>query len=227
MALQGEGVQLGIGHFEGQDPDTFREADISAKLSGAGVSYRDLARSLNGRIEVIQGPGLSGNSGLGLIFGDFIGELINVINPFAKTETFTVNECAVAVVNIESGVARVEPLISQTEKMTIVAKGDIDLHTEKIQFEFNTKLRKGIGLSVSMMVNPFVSITGNLGAPVVGLDPEAVAVKGTIAVATVGLSLLAKSLSDRMLSSKDPCGDAIKKSREQLQTSIEKGNGGQ
>jgi hypothetical protein len=29
-------------------------------------------------------------------------------------------------------------------------------------------------------------------------------------VATVGLSLLAKSIADRFLSSKDPCGDARK-----------------
>jgi uncharacterized protein involved in outer membrane biogenesis len=223
LSLKGDEVQLGIGQFEGQDPDTFREADIIANLSGAGVTYRDLARSLNGRIEVVQGPGLTGNSGLSLIFGNFIGEVLNMLNPFAKTEKFTVNECAITVVNIESGVVTVDPVVSQQEKMTLVAKGVVDLHTEKIQFAFNTKLRKGIGISASMVVNPFVSITGTLKKPIVGLDPAAVAVKGTVAVATLGVSLLVKSLADRYFSSKDPCGDALKKSRKQLESSNKKG----
>jgi hypothetical protein len=74
-----------------------------------------------------------------------------------------------------------------------------------------------------MVVNPFISITGTLQSPVIGLDPAAVAVQGTLAVATVGISLLVKSLSDRFLSSKDPCGDALKKSREQLKSSGKKG----
>jgi len=223
LSLKGDDVQLGIGHFEGQDPETFRQADIVAILSGSGATYRELATSLNGRIEVVQGPGLTGNSGLSLIFGNFIGEVLNLLNPFSKTEKFTVNECAVTVVNIESGVVTVDPIVSQTEKMTIIAKGVVDLHTEKMQFAFNTKLRKGIGISASMVVNPFVSITGTLKNPIVGLDPSALVVKGTLAVATVGISLLARSLADRFLSSKDPCGDALKKSRKQLESSGKKG----
>jgi uncharacterized protein involved in outer membrane biogenesis len=223
LAFAGDGVKLGVGSFEGQDPDTIREADIVANLSGKGLTYRDLARSLNGRIEVVQGAGLTEVSGLGLIFGNFVTELLSMINPFAKTEKYTVNECGVTVVNIESGVITLDPMVSQTEKMTVVAEGVVDLHTEKIQFTFNTKLRKGIGISASMVVNPFVSITGTLQSPVIGLDPAAVAVQGTLAVATVGISLLVKSLSDRYLSSKDPCGDALKKARKQLESSGKKG----
>jgi uncharacterized protein involved in outer membrane biogenesis len=223
LSLEGDDVQLGIGQFEGQDPETFRETDIVANLGGSGATYRELAASLDGHIEVVQGPGLTGNSGLSLIFGNFIGEVLNMLNPFSKSEKFTVNECAVTVVNIESGVVTVDPIASQTEKMTIIAKGVVDLHTEKMQFAFNTKLRKGIGISASMVVNPFVSVTGTLKSPIVGLDPAALAVKGTIAVATVGISLLARSLADRYLSSKDPCGDALKKSRKQSESSAQKG----
>lgn len=224
LELQGDGVQLGIGSFEGQDPATIRKSDIVADLRGAGVTYHDLAGSLNGHIEVVQGAGLTVDAGLGLIFGNFIGEVLNLVNPFAETEKFTVNECSVAVVNIESGMVTVAPVVLQTDKMTIVAKGEVDLHTERILFTFNTKLRKGIGISASMVVNPFVSVTGTLQKPVVGLDPAAVVVEGTVAVATVGISLLVKSLADRYLSSKDPCGDALKKSQEQLRSSGKKKN---
>ncbi len=223
LSLEGNGVRLGIGTVEGQDYDTFRKSDISANLDGSGVTYRDLATSLNGRIEVVQGPGLTGNSGLSLIFGNLIGEILHLINPFSKTDQFTVNECSVAVVNFESGLVKVHPVVLQTDKVTTVAEGEVDLHTEKIRFTFNTKLRKGIGISASMVVNPFISVTGTLQKPFVGLDPTAVAVTGTVAVATVGISLLVKSLADRYLSSKDPCGDALKKSREQMESTGKKG----
>ncbi len=226
LSVEGKGVKLGIGAAEGQDPDTIRETELVANLSGAGITYRDLAKSLDGRIEVIQGPGLTESAGLSLIFGNFIGELLSALNPFSETEQFVKNECVVGIVNIESGFLTAEPLVSHSEKMTIAAKGAVDLHTEEMQFTFNTKLRKGIGISASMVVNPFVSITGTLASPVIGLDPSAVAVKGTVAVATVGISLLAKSLSDRFLSSKDPCGDALKKSREAMNKSAKKGKGG-
>jgi len=223
LFLKGEDVQLGIGSIEGQDPDTVRQATIVANLTGMGASYREVAGSMNGHIEVIQGAGLTENTGLSLIFGNLIGELLDLLNPFAKTEKFTVNECSVMVVNIESGTITLDSLVSQTDKMTIVAKGHVDLHTEEIYLTFNTKLRKGIGISASMVVNPFVSVTGTLLKPVVGLDPAAVVVKGTVAVATVGISLLARSLADRFLSSKDPCGDALKKSRKQMEAADKKG----
>jgi len=220
--MEGSNIRLGFGAAEGQDPDTLRESDIVASLRGSGVTYHDLAGSLNGRVEVVQGPGLTENAGLGLFFGDFLGELLEMLNPFSKTEKFTKNECAVIVVNVESGLVTVDPFVSNTDKMTIVSDGVIDLNTENIQFTFHTKMRKGLGISASMVVNPFVGITGTLLSPVIGLDPAAVAVKGTVAVATLGISLLARSLSDRFLSSKDPCGDALKTSREQLEQSEKK-----
>jgi len=224
LDLEGHDIQLGIGRVVGQDPETIPHADIVAKLTGAGVTYRDLAGSLNGHVEMVQGPGLTKSSGMGLVFGNFIGEFLNLLNPFAKTEEFTVNECAVVIVDVKSGLVKVDPVVSQTDKMTIVAQGDIDLHTEKVNFTFNTKLRKGVGISASMVINPFIGITGMLASPVVGLDPAAVAVTGTVAVATLGISLLVKSLADRYLSSKDPCGDALKNSREQLKIPGRKGD---
>jgi len=89
--------------------------------------------------------------------------------------------------------------------------GTIDLLTEQIILDFHTQVRKGIGLSAGMVINPFIRLGGSLSSPAIQLDPAGVAVKGTIAVATVGLSVLARSLYDRFLSGKDPCGKAYKK----------------
>jgi hypothetical protein len=61
-----------------------------------------------------------------------------------------------------------------------------------------------------MVVHPFIKVAGTLASPTIELDPGKAAVTGTVAVATLGLSLIGKSLFDRFLSSKDPCGDALK-----------------
>ena len=75
---------------------------------------------------------------------------------------------------------------------------------------FNSKQRKGLGISASDLVNPFIKIGGTLAAPAIELDPTSTVVKGGLAVATMGISILANSLAGRYLSSKDPCGDAQK-----------------
>jgi hypothetical protein len=67
--------------------------------------------------------------------------------------------------------------------------------------------------SLKLMANPFVSIAGARTYPVTGLDPEA------LAVAKLGASALVKSLSNRTLSRKNPCGDAVEQSREELRSS--------
>ena len=56
--------------------------------------------------------------------------------------------------------------------------------------------------------NPLIKVGGRMVAPAIELDPKGTVVSGGLAVATAGLSLVAKSMSDRFLSSKDPCGDA-------------------
>jgi len=68
--------------------------------------------------------------------------------------------------------------------------------------------RKGLGISAASVVNPFFRIGGTLMNPSLQLDVTRGAISGGALVATAGLSVLFKSLSDRLLTSKDPCGDA-------------------
>ena len=102
-------------------------------------------------------------------------------------------------------------MIYQTKEIIIVSGGTIDLVSENIILDFHTQVRKGIGISAGMVVNPFIRLGGKLVSPAIEIDPAGVAVKGTVAVATVGLSVLARGLYDRFLSGKDPCGKALKK----------------
>jgi hypothetical protein len=211
LSMDGEGFHLGGRAPEDQGPEATPPIDFMVRATGRGVTWHDLAGSLNGRIRLHQGAGLVNNAGMQLIFSDLLSELFNTLNPFAKKSPYTKVECSLMAADIKDGQVTVEPLLYQTTEIVIVSGGAIDLVTENISLDFHTKVRKGIGISASMVINPFIRLGGTLASPAIELDPAGVAVKGTVAVATVGLSVLGRSLYDRFLSGKDPCGKAYKK----------------
>ena len=55
----------------------------------------------------------------------------------------------------------------------------------------STVPQKGLGLSVTDLVNPYVKLSGTLAKPSLTLDPEGVLLEGGTAVATAGISILA------------------------------------
>ena len=202
-------MPLAIGAREGQDPSTLPRADLRFSLHGTGRTHRQLAESLDGKVRLEVGPGQLAASNYTFLTNDFIAELLGILNPFSKTREFTQIECAVAAAEIESGQVALDPIVLQTEQLTVVSQGAIDLGTEKIDLTFNSKQRKGLGFSASDLVNPFIKVGGTLASPVIELDPAGTVVRGGLAVVTGGLSILANSLAERFLSSNDPCGKAL------------------
>jgi uncharacterized protein involved in outer membrane biogenesis len=203
-------LRLGLLALEGQDVATYPVIDIDLDIEGSGRTRREMASSLNGKSRLFMGPGQIASSEVSFLLSDFITELFSILNPFAETSEYTNLECAVVAADIVSGQVEVAPVIFNTEQLTILSEGNIDLNTEKIDLSFHTKVRQGLGLSAGMIINPLIKVGGRMISPAIELDPAGVVVKGGLAVATVGLSLVARSMSDRFLSSKDPCGDARK-----------------
>ena len=209
--VEGNALRLGLAADEDQDIDTYPPTDVFIDIDGSGITWHDMASSLDGNIRIAQGKGMIGNAGMNALFSDLLTELFNALNPFAEKSKFTGLDCSVVNFAIKSGRVLVKPMIFHTENITIVSGGEINLATENIDLAFQTKVRKGIGISAGMVVHPFIKVAGSLASPTIELDPAKVAVSGTVAVATFGLSLVGKSLFDRFLSSKDPCGDALEK----------------
>jgi len=116
----------------------------------------------------------------------------------------------VVAADISGGKVDVRPAVFHTEGITIFSSGSISLQNEKINLSFNTKPRKGLGITAGTVINTLIKVGGTLKQPTIELDPAGAIVGGTAAVATAGLSIVAKSFADRFLSSKDPCGDARK-----------------
>jgi len=208
--LIGEQLRLGLAAAPGQSPETYPPTAIEAKLTGAGNTYHKLAASLNGRIKVVQGEGRLNNSSVELLFSDLGYQLFQNVNPFAKTERTTRLNCGVYITNLADGIAEMQAVVIQTDKLTIVSTGTIDLNTERINVGFQTRPRTGVGISASMITNPLIRLGGTMTRPAIELDPGRASVATGAAVATGGLSLLFKGVWDRYFTTRDPCGEALR-----------------
>lgn len=208
--LRGTGQRLAFGAYEGQDPLTLPQGDVTLALRGRGRTHHELAASLNGRLRMHFGRGEVAPASFAFLLSDFLTELIDALNPFTERSKVTRLDCLVVGADVADGRVTVDPVVVHAEKLTVVSQGTIDLESERLDLDFETRPRKGIGITASDLVNPFVKVGGTLAQPAMELDPAGTVVKGGLAVATAGLSILAKSLKDRYLSSKDPCGDALR-----------------
>lgn len=207
LQLKALASDLRLGLFSGSEipDDQVPVSDLNLDITASGGSPRQMASSVNGRVLFTQGPGRVKNDLIGRISGDLIGQIFGALNPFAKEEEFSNWECSIFALDFETGVGEITGFLLQGEKIMVVGGGDIDLNTEKIGIEFNTKPREGVGVSADMFVTPFVSVSGTLAEPGVGLNPKGVLLEGGLAVATGGLSFLYKGFMDRATANADQC----------------------
>ena len=178
---------------------------VTLDLKSRGGTPRALASSTNGRVLLTAGKGQIENNLLATVSGDVFAKLFSALNPFSKTDPFTTTDCTIVALNISDGMADIAGLYSQGDKVKVVGGGDIDLNTEALNIEFNTKPRKGVGVSADMFVTPFVKLKGTLANPSVGLDKKG----ALLAVGTGGLSVLAQAAADRIAGEKDNCAKVL------------------
>ena len=181
---------------------------LEASLNARGASARQMAASASGRFLVTLGPGKVKAGVLGLVGGDLVGELAGKLNPFAAQDPHTRLDCAVTRADIADGHVTVTPVLLQAEKVTVVAHGKVDLHTEALTLNFNTRPRKGIGISPGMFTNPFIEVAGTLANPRIGVSAKGVTA-GAAAAATGGATVLAQGFWDRLRGEKDLCGPVL------------------
>jgi hypothetical protein len=184
--------------------------ELDTILVGSGSTARELAASLNGYLRLVGGEGRIRTTAMRMFTGDFVSEVVNTVNPFAQTDPHTNFQCAVVLVQVENGMAVGKPvLVAQTDRLRILANADVDLSTERFEAGIRTVPQKGLGLSLTDLVNPYVKLHGTLAKPALTLDPEGVLVQGGTAVATGGISILAKRFKERFIDEKDACGKAL------------------
>jgi hypothetical protein len=198
---------LGVDETNTDHPLT---GNIDSRLTSSGDNLRAIARNLDGYVLIDAGGGRMRNYRfLQALYGNLLDEILSTINPFYKAGEFTVFECIVLPVEIVDGRASSPSnILVLTDKIRILSHAAIDLDTEAMDMSVRTLPRQSLGISAAEVVNPYVKIVGTLSAPRLSLDQKGVLVAGGAAVATGGLSVLAKAAWDRLSRDANPCEEA-------------------
>jgi len=204
VQLTSKALRLGLGAGGPIAPGEVPATDVKLHLEAKGASARELASGANGKLHAAAGSGKVRSGLTSVIGGDLLGELVGKLNPFAAQDPYTQLDCGVIQGEIVDGQARLEPMFMQTKKVAVVAAGRIDLHTEALEVDFNTRPRTGIGISAGMFATPFIEVAGTLASPRLSVGAKGAAA-GAAAAMTGGLSVLAQGLWDRAQGEQDLC----------------------
>ena len=221
LTIEGENVRplLPNSTIEVDDLAALPPAEFSGELFGSGNTVRELAQNLNGSLQIALNAGVIPGELSGFFTNDFLAELVSLLD-VVEEEEVTELRCGAAFAEVHNGKVKGDPLaIVISDKLAIVSKGQINLHTEKLFLAFNTVPQKGLGISATTAFNPFVGVAGTLARPQMSLDPEGTIVQGGLAVMTGGISLIGKGFFDRMSVGKKSCAKAAAKAEKPRQAS--------
>ncbi len=83
--------------------------------------------------------------------------------------------------------------------------GDVNFKNERLNITLRSKPREGFGISLGGVVNSFLKLGGTLQEPRLNIDAASSVTTTGAAVATGGLSLVARGLWDRLTARTDLC----------------------
>jgi len=189
----------------GQDPATIPPIHAEFSLRGRGNSVAGIMADSDGYLFVFQDKGEIAVLGLKLIFNDLITSIVQTINPLAKRRDYVPVECGTLDVNIADGMATIRNMVFQTDALLVVGSGNVNLANENLDLSIRTKPREGLGVSVGGVINSLLRVGGTLTSPAIEIDPKSSVTTTGVAVATGGLSLLARGLFDRLSAEADTC----------------------
>ncbi len=132
--------------------------------------------------------------------------------PTDEKDDATILNCGVVRFHIKDGDAIADQtIVLETEKVLVKGGGLIDLKTEGLDLGARLAARKGIRLGAGTL-SSLIKVQGTLAEPQLGTDLEGVVKTGArvgIAVATVGLSLVAESVYGHITEDDHPCQTAL------------------
>lgn len=215
VKLDGKNIDWGqlLKQMDVTDAVVDSKAETHVRLQGNGGSVRALMAGLNGEVRIVVGKGRLHNKALDAIGGDIGTQVFSAVNPFAKKEEFTELQCGVVLFKIKDGTAVADRgIAAETGKVNVTGSGDINLKTEAISFSVKPQAKEGLGINLSDSVASMVKVTGTLAEPKIGLDAlgaAQAAVGAGAAIATMGLSVVAKSLLEKTTGDANPCQTAL------------------
>jgi len=221
LSLKARGDSLNLGEMAAEigasDVITDGITQIDIDVAGRGHSIAALMADLSGSALISIGKGRFSNKYANLAGADLLNQLLAALNPLAKSEPYTQLECAVINLTFNKGVSNYDKAIAaETDKMTVVSSGTINLGEETLDIGMVPKPRKDsidLGIGAGDLVSA-ARIEGTFAKPELGLDAANTAKAGLKvygAIATGGTSLLVGGLFDKVTADPHPCQTAMNK----------------
>ena len=151
--------------------------DVDVNLRGRGASVASLMAGLNGHTSIIMNQGRINNKYIDLLGGDISTGVFRLLNPAEEKKDYTAIKCMVSRFDIKKGLADSTALVVDTDRMSVVGEGGIDLRTEKLDLALKPIPKEdveGMSLSLGELAKPF-KLGGTLAEPGLTIDPVAAA----------------------------------------------------
>jgi hypothetical protein len=192
--------------------------DLDINLRSSGTDLRTLLGNASGEFFLnARGGRVTKNRFIQAIYGDLLQEILTTINPFRQTDPYTDFNCIIVPLKFDDGQVTSAPSgFINTTKVRMAATTSVDLKSEKLQVNVRTTPERALSVSAGELVNPYVRVVGTLAAPRLAVDETGLLITGGAAVATGGLSILARGIWDRLSRAREPCGAASANAIEDL-----------
>jgi uncharacterized protein involved in outer membrane biogenesis len=186
--------------------------DLEMTLQAKGADVRELAETLNGRLLIQAEEGTITRRGgvlVTLVMDDFLSRTLETINPLIKERDEVQLNCFVVLADIQNGKVQGAPMVAlQTTEVNLITRGEIDLGSETLNLDIITQPRRGFGISLGDIINPFTRIGGTLAAPRLVADPKSAVFETGAGILTGGAWLVARKFRDRFFAG-NPCAKAL------------------
>jgi len=206
--ISGERLAVAMGHSGSLSEGN---TDFAIDLAGPGASLAEFMAGADGEVRVVVGPAVIAGAALRW-GGDAVTRLLDLVNPFHRTEKNTQLRCLVLRLPSRGGIMTIDRSIAaETDRLNVAAAGQIDLQNETINLAFKTKVNEGIGIGAVNLAE-LVKLTGTFSNPTVGVDTMAsarTALSAGGAIVTGGLSLIGEAFFRKADSDPHPCRTAL------------------
>ena len=170
--------------------------DVSADLTSQGRSPSELAAGATGEL-LLSARDLTLREGAAPIGPNLLPMLLKSVRLDGGKAAPTHIECLVVRLPFKDGLAVVDRSIAvETEQLSIVAKGHVDLRDETLHLALRPSARQVLGLNTAQLAS-LVVVKGPLLEPHVGIDAQGaagLALSIGAAAASGGLSVLGQNL---------------------------------
>jgi uncharacterized protein involved in outer membrane biogenesis len=174
--------------------------DVSVDVRGHGSSIAALMGELSGKMAMVMGQGRINNNYIDLLGADVSTIFSDLFGLSKEEQPYTLVNCFVSGFNVSGGLAEATALLLETDRISMVGEGEVDLRTERLNLRLNSIPKGGIGtnglgkvtVSLGGMIKAF-RLTGTIAHPSLSIDPQQTVltvgkmIGGTILLGPIGL----------------------------------------